>query len=63
MAEKLKACKECGHLTIEKECPICKNKNFADKYKGNAVILNAKDSIIAQKLDIKNNGKYALKYN
>lgn len=62
MAEKLKACKECGHLTTEKECPICKNKTFADKYKGNAVILNAKDSIVAQKLNFKHNGRYAIKH-
>ena len=59
---KKKVCKSCGFLTTEKECPICNSNQLIEKYKGRAVILNVKESIIAEKLEIKNNGQYALKY-
>lgn len=62
MAEKEKACKECGYLTTEKKCPNCGNQNLLEKYKGTVLILNAKESKVAETLSIKNNGKYALKY-
>ncbi len=60
--EKKKACKECGYLTIEKECPSCGSKSFLEKHKGKVVIFNSKSSIVSEKLNIKNNGMYALKY-
>ncbi len=62
MVEKKKACKECGYLTLEKECPNCGSNQFVEKYKGRVVVLNAKESEIAEKLEIKNNGQFALKY-
>ena len=62
MVEKNKACKECGYLTLEKECPSCKGKVFLEKYKGKVLILDSKNSTVAKKLDIKNNGAFALKY-
>ena len=62
MAAQEKACKECGYLTTEKECPICNNNQMLEKYKGTVVVLNARDSDVAVKLGIKDNGKFALKY-
>lgn len=62
MAIKKKVCKVCGRLTLENKCEVCNNNQLLDKYKGNAIILNAKESIVAEKLKIKDNGNYALKY-
>ena len=62
MAEKDKVCRECGYLTTEKKCPNCNSSNFLDKFKGRAYIFNVKNSQVAQKLEVKNNGKFAIKY-
>ena len=62
MVEKRKACKQCGYLTEDNKCPICDSNQFADKFKGKAIIFNAKESFIADKLEIKDNGMFALKY-
>ncbi|MCA9495741.1 MAG: DNA-binding protein [Nanoarchaeota archaeon] len=64
MAKKYKVCKECGILVESdvKECPNDKSNSFLEKYKGMAVVLNAKESNVAEKLNVKNNGLYALKY-
>lgn len=62
MASKKKVCKECGRLTDEKECPYCGSRQLLDKYKGNVIVFNAKESEVAKKLNIKDNGNYALKY-
>lgn len=62
MAEKKKVCKECGHLTLEKICPFCKSTQLLEKYKGTVYVLNAKESEVAQRLNLKDNGDYALKY-
>ena len=62
MADKTKACKDCGYLTAEKQCPMCSGKQFVEKYKGAVVIFDVKKSKVAEVLSIKNNGKYALKY-
>ncbi len=62
MADKKKVCKDCGHLTIEKICPYCKSTQLLEKYKGNVHIVNVKESEVAKKLDLTDNGEYALKY-
>ncbi|MCA9459098.1 MAG: DNA-binding protein [Nanoarchaeota archaeon] len=64
MVKKYKVCKECGFLVENdvKECPNDKSNGFLEKYKGTTVVLNAKKSDVAKKLNIKNNGIYALKY-
>ncbi len=61
-SEKQKACKECGFITTEKECSNCGSKSFVEKYKGRAVIIKSEESIIAEKLELKSNGKFAIKY-
>lgn len=59
---KKRVCKECGYFTEENVCPLCGSKQFLDKYKGKIVMFNVKDSVLSDKLNIKNNGVYALKY-
>lgn len=61
--DKEKVCKECGYLAVDvKECPNCGGKQFLDKFKGRVLILDSKRSLVAQKLNIKNKGSFALKY-
>lgn len=64
MAEKYKACKECGLLNVEKakECENCGSSQFLEKYKGKVLVFDSDNSEIAAKLGISANGKYALKY-
>lgn len=64
MAEKKEhVCKQCGYLTTDIKCPNCNAENsIADKPKGLAVIFNMKESQIGEKLQVKTNGKFALKY-
>lgn len=57
-----KVCKECGYFTSETKCPNCESENFVDKFKGTAYIFNMKESEIAEKINAKTNGKFALKY-
>lgn len=61
MVEKKKVCKECGRLNTNNKC-ICGSNSFLEKYKGQVIILNAKQSDIAKKLNILDNGEFALKY-
>jgi len=63
MADSKKICKHCGYITEEKACPACHQSGFADKFKGKALILDAKNSIVGTKIGAKINGQYALKYN
>lgn len=55
-------CKECGYLTQESQCPNCGSNHFLEKFKGKVLILDFKNSQVAEKLNIKSNGKFALKY-
>lgn len=57
-----KVCKDCGFLSDENKCINCGSNNFLDKYKGKVLILDAEKSDVAKKLNIKSNGKFALKY-
>ena len=64
MASKLRVCKKCKRLIEDiklNECPYCKSNILTEKYKGRIVIINAKDSKVAEKLKIIDNGDYALK--
>lgn len=58
---KRKVCKKC-RIFVEKDvCPICKESNFTESWKGRLFILNPEKSEVAQKINIKNVGEYALK--
>ncbi len=58
---KQKACKVCNRIYEGDKCPQCESKESTDNFKGRAVILNPEKSEIANKLNIKNKGTYAIK--
>ena len=56
-----KVCKHC-RLFVEKDtCPVCKDNQFLDAWKGRLFVLDFSKSEIAKKLEIKANGEYAIK--
>lgn len=61
---KYKVVKQTGKLvTLDiNQDPETGSNQFVEKYKGMAVVLNAKTSKVAQELQVEHNGKYALKY-
>ena len=63
MVNKDRVCKECGHLTLENKCEICGSTKLGDRFKGKIVVFDVKHSVLAEKLGIKQPGRYALKYN
>ncbi len=56
-----KACRECKILTEENVCPICKSTELSEDYSGLLIVLDPKNSIMAEKMEIKEAGRYALK--
>lgn len=60
MAVKEKACKSCRRLVEGNECPACKKSDLTKNWKGMVIILDS-ESKIADIMDIKTPGKYAIK--
>lgn len=58
---KSKACKICKTIFEGEKCPKCESKESSDSFKGRIVILNPEKSEIAQKLNIKEKGNFAIK--
>ncbi len=59
---KNKACKICNTIyETEDKCPKCGAKENTDNYKGRIVILDPEKSEIAQKINLKQKGNYAIK--
>ena len=58
---KEKACKLCKTIFEGEKCPRCGSKEFTDSFKGRIHVLNPEKSEIAQKLNIKEKGNYAIK--
>jgi DNA-directed RNA polymerase subunit E" len=56
-----RACRKCKVITEEASCPICKGTDLSDDYSGLLVILVPSGSQLAQKMEIKKEGRYALK--
>jgi len=56
-----RACRQCKIITNENVCPICKGTEFSDDYSGLLIVLEPKNSILAEKLNASEPGKYALK--
>ncbi|MBS3107808.1 DNA-directed RNA polymerase, subunit E'' [Candidatus Woesearchaeota archaeon] len=56
-----KVCKRCKIFVSGDQCPICKNSNFSESWKGRAFILNPEKSEIAKKIGATAKGEYALK--
>ena len=58
---KQKACKLCNTIYEGDKCPRCESKEATEGFKGRVVILNPEKSEIAQKLNIKDKGNFAIK--
>ena len=59
---KQRACKICKTIFERTEkCPNCGSKDFTDSFKGRIVIVNPEKSEIAQKLNFKQRGDFAIK--
>ncbi len=58
---KKKACKRCKIFVDGNECPICKNSTFSTSWQGRIHILNASESMIANKVGLTEKGEYAIK--
>ncbi len=56
------SCRNC-HRIVEKSetCPICRSSSMSKNWQGYVVIIDPKESKIAQKLNIEHPGRYALK--
>ena len=59
---KAKACKLCNTIyEIGDKCPKCGAKESTDTFKGRIVVMNPEKSEIAQKLNLKEKGNFAIK--
>lgn len=58
---KEKACKICLRIYEGDECPNCGAKETTDSFRGRIIVINPEKSEIAQKLNIKKKGMYAIK--
>ena len=58
---KQRACKICKTIHEKEECPSCGAKEYTEGFKGRIQVLNPEKSEIAQKLDIKKKGNFAIK--
>ena len=59
MAKK-KACRKCKLFVEGETCPNCKSDSFTTSWQGRLYIADVK-SMIAEKIDIKVKGEYAIK--
>ena len=57
----MRACRHCKNINEDTVCPVCKNNEFSDDYSGLLVVVDPENSILAEKLDTKEQGNYALK--
>ena len=60
MKKNLRACKTCHLLTEKDVCPNC-SLPTSKRWRGYVIIRDPENSQIAQKMNIKKPGKYALK--
>ena len=56
-----RACRNCKIIIEENICPICRGTDLSDDYSGLLVVLEPEGSQMAQKMEIKKEGRYALK--
>lgn len=56
-----KVCKECKIFVKGDKCPICNEGNFSDSFNGRIFVVDANKSVIAEKLNLKQKGEYAIK--
>ena len=55
------ACKNCGYITRDLVCLVCGSKDLSKDWSGFILIIDPKESKIAQKMGIKVPGWYAIK--
>lgn len=60
MAKK-KCCKSCKLFYDGSECPNCKSTNSTVNWQGRVYIIDPVKSAIAKKININNQGEYAIK--
>jgi len=58
---KPRACKICKTIHEEEKCPKCDSKEHTEGFKGRIVVINPEKSEIAQKLNLKEKGNFAIK--
>jgi len=58
---KEKACKNCKTVYMTAKCPKCGSKESTDSFKGKIVVLNSEKSEIANNLQIKEKGEFAIR--
>ena len=59
---KPKACKLCSTVMEQGEkCTKCESKELTEGFKGRIVVLNPEKSEIAEKLNLKEKGNFAIK--
>jgi DNA-directed RNA polymerase subunit E" len=58
---KKKVCKKCKYFVQGNECPVCKSNQFSTNWQGRLHVLDASKSQIANKIEIKVKGEYAIK--
>lgn len=61
MSSKEKACLNCKIIYEGDKCPICKENNYTESFKGVINVLNQEKSFIAKKMKINSKGKFAIK--
>jgi len=59
----LKACRKCKMLVPlrTEQCPNCGSNDFSTDWSGLVIILDPEKSVLADRLEIRRPGKYALK--
>ena len=58
---KKQACKRCKLFVEEDTCPQCGTSSFTNSWQGRLYISDAEKSTIAEKVNIKLKGEYAIK--
>ena len=58
---KEKACKLCNSIYDGEKCPRCGAKESTEAFKGKIIVLKPEKSELAEKLNIKEAGEFAIK--
>jgi DNA-directed RNA polymerase subunit E" len=58
---KRKVCKTCKLFVEGQSCPVCKNSKLTENWKGRIYITSPEESMIAEKVNVKIKGEYAIK--
>ena len=56
-----KVCKQCKLFVESNQCPLCKGNQFSTTWQGRINVLDPLKSKIAEKINMKAKGEYAIK--